>query len=193
MMACRLHTSSYAPSRARSVARAYRRWLSTFTRNGCVPPSTRRAVRSTSSSVATASRRSSSVTRQGAHAGVAGLIWRWPSDQFRRWHGPLRGARPVTSGRRLQRYAVIVAAAAAEVVAQSCPIASRGPADSRQESRGFSTAREPAAPVPDATTRERSAAAASPPDATTHDSRRVAAAHAIRLSEPPAERCALCR
>ena len=37
-------------------------------------------------------------------------------------------------------------------------------------------------------TYERRAAAASPPDATTHDSRRVAAAHALRLPEPPAER-----
>ena len=50
-------------------------------------------------------------------------------------------------------------------------------------------ARESAAPVPDTTTHERSAAAASPPDATTHESRRVAAAHALRLSEPPAELC----
>ena len=60
------------------------------------------------------------------------------------------------------------------------------------ERAGVSVAREPAAPVPDTTTHERSAAAASPPDATTHESRRVAAAHALRLPEPPAER-SFCR
>ena len=48
-------------SRARSTARAYRRDSSIPLVTGCAPPSTRRAVRSVSSSVATASRRSSSV------------------------------------------------------------------------------------------------------------------------------------
>ena len=48
-------------SRARSVARASRRAFSTDPVVGCAPPSTRRAIRSKSSSVVTASRRSSSV------------------------------------------------------------------------------------------------------------------------------------
>ena len=41
-------------------------------------------------------------------------------------------------------------------------------------------------------TYERRAAAASPPDATTHDSRRVAAAHALRLPEPATEQRSFC-
>ena len=43
-------------SRARSAARAFRRDCSLSTVNGCAPPNTRRAIRSVSSSVVTASR-----------------------------------------------------------------------------------------------------------------------------------------
>ena len=53
-------------SRAWSTARAYRRSPSNDVVSGCAPPSTRRAIRVVSSSIATASRRSSSVARQGA-------------------------------------------------------------------------------------------------------------------------------
>ena len=93
------------------------------------------------------------------------------------------------------------AAPKAPLAAASAPRGRRGaPRKSGSSGRAFRwrrgtavAAREPAAPVPDTTTHERSAAAASPPDATTHESRRVAAAHALRLPEPPAERRALCR
>ena len=59
--ACRVTRLAAAPSRARSAARALRRLVFQSRQDGCAPPSTRRAVRSVSSSVATASRRSSSV------------------------------------------------------------------------------------------------------------------------------------
>ena len=59
-------------SRVRSAARDVRRRSSIPLAAGCAPPNTRRAIRSTSSSVATASRRSSS---------VAAGSW---SDAFRR-------------------------------------------------------------------------------------------------------------
>ena len=56
--------TTHSPRRlagARSAARAFCRTCSISAVNGCVPPSTRRAIRPTSSNVVTASRRSSSV------------------------------------------------------------------------------------------------------------------------------------
>ena len=67
-------------SRARSSARACRRFCTIVDTVGCSPPSTRRAVRTVSSSAATASRRSSSAAAgsaysvTGHHGGRAGGI-----------------------------------------------------------------------------------------------------------------------
>ena len=52
-------------SRARSAARAFCRAASMLSVRGCAPPNTRRAARSVSSNVVTASRRSSSVASSG--------------------------------------------------------------------------------------------------------------------------------
>ena len=63
-------------SRARSVARASRKSPSMLFVSGCAPPSTRRAIRSVSSSVFTASRRSSMGRARRARDQVEGVVRR---------------------------------------------------------------------------------------------------------------------
>ena len=80
-------------SRARSAARAFRKWFSTTGICGCAPPSTRRAVGSISSSIVTASRRSSSVAPGSYASNYLGLVARYVSlvvANAWRTRGPLR-------------------------------------------------------------------------------------------------------
>ena len=72
-------------SRARSAARAFRRWRSIDSTSGCAPPRTRRAVGATSSSVVTASRRSSIVAAGSAQSADAFVQREWSRDAPFKW------------------------------------------------------------------------------------------------------------